>query len=132
DALEALAADILCDEFSTRLQIARKWLQGGESVSDGTLVEQLGNGVAAHNSCVTAVYLALRFRNLPFMDMQRFIVGCGGDVDTIGAMAGGIWGAANGYSRLPANKLVKLEQFDKLLELATALYHKMEQQAAIS
>ena len=53
--------------------------------------------------------------------MHAFIVECGGDVDTIGAMAGAIWGAANGARKLPALALVKLEQRERLTSLAAAL-----------
>jgi ADP-ribosylglycohydrolase len=53
--------------------------------------------------------------------MHAFIVECGGDVDTIGAMAGAIWGAANGARKLPALALVNLEQRERLTSLAVAL-----------
>lgn len=46
----------------------------------------------------------------------------GGDADTIGAMAGAIWGAANGAGGLPANQLGLLEARAQLVELADALH----------
>jgi poly(ADP-ribose) glycohydrolase ARH3 len=85
----------------------------------------LGNGIAAHESAVTALYLALRFREQPFMLLQQFIASCGGDTDTIGAMAGAIWGAANGYSKLPAEPLQKLEQRERLVALAGELHEQI-------
>jgi ADP-ribosylglycohydrolase len=41
--------------------------------------------------------------------------------DTIGAMAGAIWGAANGARKLPALALAQLEQRERLTSLAAAL-----------
>ena len=46
------------------------------------------------------------------------------DADTIGAMAGAIWGAANGVEKLPSELLAKLEQRDRLLSLATLLHQR--------
>jgi ADP-ribosylglycohydrolase len=86
--------------------------------------EQLGNGIAAVESCVTAVYIALRFLGESFSEMQTFVAACGGDVDTIGAMAGAVWGAVNGASSLPSDRLLKLEQRDRLLAVAGALHER--------
>ena len=54
----------------------------------------LGNTILAHESAVTAVFCFTRFPE-EFGRMIEYIVQLGGDTDTIGAMAGGIWGAAN-------------------------------------
>jgi ADP-ribosylglycohydrolase len=56
-----------------------------------------------------------------FEEMHTFVIDCGGDVDTIGAMAGAIWGAANGAGKLPSLILAKLEQRERLAGLAAAL-----------
>ena len=86
-----------CDEVAvTRIEVARAWLEHGEHPDPPAVVSQLGHGIAALDSCVTAIYLAARFLAKPFLDLQQFVTACGGDVDTIGAMAGAIWGAANG------------------------------------
>jgi len=37
-------------------------------------------------------------------------------------MAGAIWGAANGVARLPAEELERLEQRERLMSIASALY----------
>jgi hypothetical protein len=71
---------------------------------------------------VTAVYVAGRFLDRPFLELHEFVAACGGDVDTIGAMAGAIWGAANGVALLPADKLEQLEQRERLLAVALALH----------
>ena len=86
------------------------------------MVRQLGTATAASESCVTAIYVAGRFLDRPFLELHRFVVACGGDVDTIGAMAGAIWGAANGVALLPADKLAQLEQRDRLSVIASALH----------
>jgi poly(ADP-ribose) glycohydrolase ARH3 len=55
----------------------------------------------------------------PFDTMLRSIAALGGDVDTIGAMAGALWGAANGASTLPA---VPLEGRRRLEETAVRIF----------
>ncbi len=85
------------------------------------MAKTLGNGVTAITSCVTASYIALRHLDAPFETMMRFIIACGGDVDTIGAMAGAMWGAYNGAARLPA---IALEERDALVALAGRLYER--------
>jgi ADP-ribosylglycohydrolase len=58
----------------------------------------------------------------PFEAMLTFAARCGGDVDTIGAMAGAIWGAARGSSPLPAAALGRLEQRQRITATARALH----------
>lgn len=115
------------EPFTSRLAIARKWLESGGNVATADVRRQLGNGIAAQASCVTAIYLALRFRDQPFLHLQRFVADLGGDADTIGAMAGALWGAANGFAMLPAAELGRLEQRDKLLSLATSLHQRVSE-----
>jgi len=74
---------------------------------------------------VTAAYLAARFMNQPFRDLQAFIATGAGDVDTIGAMAGAVWGAANGVAPLPREQLLRLEQRERLSAVAAALYERV-------
>jgi ADP-ribosylglycohydrolase len=50
----------------------------------------------------------------------------GGDVDTLGAMSGAIWGAANGATALPPQDLARLEQRERLSSVAAALYRASE------
>lgn len=129
EVIQAGTAACTQDPFTSRLAIASQWLESRSDVSALDVIRQLGNGIAAHESCVTAVYLALRFREQPFLDMLKFIAGCGGDVDTIGAMAGAVWGAANGVSKLPAERLGKLEQRERLTSLATSLHQQVSESA---
>lgn len=127
DVLEEGLSVVSHDEFRSRLIVAREWLESGRDASIKDVVRQLGNGIAAHESCVTAVYVAMRFRDQSFELMHEFIASCGGDADTIGAMAGAIWGAANGSQRLPEPWLEKLEQRERLCELGTSLHRQVDE-----
>ncbi|MFT5680140.1 MAG: poly(ADP-ribose) glycohydrolase ARH3, partial [Myxococcota bacterium] len=83
------------------------------------VVDTLGNGITALTSCATALYVALRFRTVAFDTMLRFVIDCGGDVDTIAAMAGAMWGAARGYDALPQ---ARIEGRTRLLDLADRVF----------
>ncbi len=120
--LEKAAAGCETEAFSSRLALAASWLRAGESPSAKEVARRLGNGVAAGESCVTSLYAALRFLHRPFDEMMPFIVRCGGDVDSIGAMAGAVWGAARGVSSLPAEHLGRLEERERIERLSRVLY----------
>jgi len=125
DARELLAAaggSLQSDEFKRRIAIARAWVEEAELPTAIEVRKALGNGIAAVDSCVTATYIAARFIRLSFEEMQAFVVAVGGDVDTIGAMAGALWGATNGASTLPAASLSRLEQKKRLVATAQALH----------
>ena len=80
-ALVALATALACDDtssaeiigrlcqragfpqFSNRLRTAGAWLQAGDDIAPRKVSAELGNGIAAVESCVTAVYLALALRS---------------------------------------------------------------------
>ena len=108
-------------EFLSRLHKASAWLQAGSNVAPRTVAAELGNGIAAVDSCVTAVYVALAFRNSSFNELLAFAIGLRGDVDTIAAMACAVWGAACGLDALPKARLAHLEQCDRLKALAQSL-----------
>ncbi|MDP6952580.1 MAG: ADP-ribosylglycohydrolase family protein [Alphaproteobacteria bacterium] len=108
-------------DFVNKLQRARTWLEVDEAVSPRTVATVLGNGVTAVDSCITALFVALRFRERPFDDLLAFVIAMRGDVDTIAAMAGAIWGAARGLNALPPARPAQLEQCDRLLALAQSL-----------
>ena len=126
EILQGAAAGCALDPFTSRLEVAATWLASasGEEPATADVARRLGNGIAASESCVTAVYLAARFLDRPFEELQGFVAAGGGDADTIGAMAGAVWGAANGAARLPAGALGKLEEREKLVALAAALHAK--------
>lgn len=128
--LEGLRENATQAPFVQALELALRWLRGDtpqegpqEAPPDARQVRrQLGNGIEATRSCVTAIYLAARFLAQPFEAMLGFIARCGGDVDTIGAMAGAIWGAARGKLSLSAEALARLEQAPRIAATARALH----------
>jgi poly(ADP-ribose) glycohydrolase ARH3 len=122
EILQGAAANCQLEPFTARLEIAATWLQSGNEPTTSEVKRQFGNGIAASESCVTAIYLALRFMERSFQEMLEFIRGGRGDVDTIGAMAGAVWGAANGVASLPPEGLARLEQRERLMALASALH----------
>ncbi len=126
NVLREAALNIEPVEFTSRLQLAREWLDLGRESTPRDVVRHLGRGVAAPESCVTALYLAVRSLDQPLEILLQFIAACGGDADTIGAMAGALWGAANGYQALPTELLGRLEAQDRLLNLATALQQQLK------
>ena len=123
------AAEESCslEPFTSRMAIAQTWLETGHEPTIHEVRRMLGNGIAAPASCVTALYLALQFRERSFLSMQQYIAQLGGDVDTIGSMAGAVWGAANGLANLPSDQIERLEQHDKLLALATSLHRRVSE-----
>ena len=108
-------------EFLNRLRTASEWLQGDRTVTPREVAAELGNGIAAVESCVTAVYVALSFRNRTFDELLEYAIRIRGDVDTIASMACAIWGAARGLDALPARRLEQLEKCDRLRALARFL-----------
>ncbi|XOF33506.1 MAG: ADP-ribosylglycohydrolase family protein [Candidatus Electrothrix sp. YB6] len=105
-------------EFQEKIDTAAAWLQADRPVSPQRAAAELGNGIRSLDSCVTAVYIGLTLRNSPFSQLLRYIRNVGGDTDTIGAMAGAIWGAACGRQQLPDEYLHRLEQYERLEKLA--------------
>jgi poly(ADP-ribose) glycohydrolase ARH3 len=123
EILEAAAAPCRAERFSSRVERAQSWLATERSPPSPELARQLGNGVAASESRVTAIFLALRFREQKFDDLLAFFRELGGDVDTIGAMSGAVWGALQGREKLPPSSLAQLEQHARMESLAAARYH---------
>ena len=121
---DGAASSCELEPFVARAAIARSWLRSDASPAASEVARSLGNGIAAAESCVTAVYLAAWFLRRPFAELMEFVRAVRGDVDTIGAMAGAVWGAANGAMALPAAALARLEQREALVELAGALHAK--------
>lgn len=119
---DAAAGHCREDAFRQRLATARQWLESGPAPSGREVRKALGNGIAAADSCVTALYIGCRFLEQPFADLLAFVAACSGDTDTIGAMAGAIWGAANGDHALPQQQLERLEAYAHLRTTAEALW----------
>ena len=119
--LEAAAAPCELTPFLERLELTRTWLAQAHDPAPDEVRGRLGNGMAATDSCVTALHIALRFLAQPFEELVAFCVKCGGDVDTLASMAGAIWGAANGSQALPSGPLSRLEQRSRLEAAAAGL-----------
>lgn len=118
DTVEPIASS---EPYAKRLKTIRTWLESEQMPSPSEVARVLGNKITAPASCPTAVYIALRHLNAPFETMMDFIRACRGDVDTIAAMAGALWGIVNGPDRLPS---VRLEDHDRLQNVALQLYQR--------
>jgi poly(ADP-ribose) glycohydrolase ARH3 len=97
-----------------------------QNTADGQVIKKrLGNGMLAIDSCITAIYYSLKFRESSLSEMLRQIYLLGGDVDTIAAMAGAIWGASNGSDHIES--LAKhVEDIEKIHLLAKNLYQNYQ------
>lgn len=117
--LESLESRAHSPEYGRRLRWAREALDRDPAL--GEVRESLGRSVLAHESAVTAVYA---FCRLPtdFSALTDFVIKLGGDTDTIGAMAGGLFGARNGIAALPPEPLGRLEERARLEGLGRALF----------
>lgn len=90
------------------------------------VIKRLGNGVFTNESVPTALYAFLKYGQ-DFLEMIRFTISLGGDTDTISAMAGALSGALVGEEGLPAGFLKKLEDADKIRQLADGLLDRFPQ-----
>lgn len=115
-------------QYLCKLETVSGWLGTERSPLETRRI--LGNGVAAQDSCVTSLYISLSFLGRPFAEMCAYVGECGGDTDTIGAMAGAIWGAANGSRQLPESWLGRLEASEFIRETAAALHRAANYRAA--
>jgi len=127
--IETLFRRAQASEYRDRLRMAREWLYSEHQARPLEVASKLGNGIAAWESCVTAVYLALRFETQSFDELLDFAIRIGGDVDTIAAMATAIWGAAQGCAALPEEQLRCLDQRERLEALAEALAHTITERS---
>ncbi len=107
--------------FRGKFGLIKAWLHNGELVNHQTIVKKLGNGISAQESVATAIYIAMRFINCSFEELIKFVISLKGDVDTIGAMAGAIWGAYNGVINLPN---IHIETKDYILQLASLIHEQ--------
>jgi ADP-ribosylglycohydrolase len=126
--LDIVRTECSTPEMSERMKTVASWLESEETTGPRDVARKLGNGITAATSCPTAVYIALRHMQTSFEAMMEFIIRCRGDVDTIGAMAGALWGIVNGAERLPQ---VRLEARDMLVDVATRLYRRHQIRSTI-
>jgi poly(ADP-ribose) glycohydrolase ARH3 len=79
----------------------------GSDLGPAAVGERLGNSAIGHKSVPTAIFAAAS--HMGFEEAVSFAVRCGGDTDTLGAMAGALAGAAYGAASIPARWLDALE-----------------------
>ncbi len=121
ELLALVRAECSTQEMSGRLTTVTSWIESDTIPGPREVASRLGNGITAATSCPTALYIALRHLQTSFQKMMQFTIACRGDVDTIGAMAGALWGIANGDKRLPQ---VRLEARDRLVAIASRLFER--------
>ena len=108
-------------ELASKLDEAVIWLTQGELRGARQVAKTLGNGMTVTASCPTALYISCAHLESSFEQMAEFAGQCGGDTDTITAMAGAIWGAARGVDALPIAWLEELEDMQSIRETAMRL-----------
>lgn len=123
EVLMQVRQQLQVEAFDAALALAADWLAQAAEPTPGEVAASLGNGITARTSCVTALYIALRHLQQPFAAMAEYAIACGGDTDTIAAMAGALWGAFHGAAALPA---LPLEQREHLQRLALALASRLD------
>jgi poly(ADP-ribose) glycohydrolase ARH3 len=119
--LDIVQAECSTPQITERLKTVRSWIESEQAPGSRDVATKLGNGITAQTSCPTALYVALRHMRARFEAMMDFVIACRGDVDTIGAMAGALWGIVNGAERLPH---VRLEARDLLVDVAARMYRR--------
>lgn len=122
--LDTVRTECSTREISERLKTVASWIDSTERPGPRDVVAKLGNGITAPTSCPTALYIALRHMATSFDAMMEFIIACRGDVDTIGAMAGALWGIVNGAERLPQ---VRLEARELLVDVAMRMFRRHQE-----
>ncbi|GAB6024505.1 ADP-ribose glycohydrolase ARH3 [Chamberlinius hualienensis] len=128
DRCSSISTDESCP-FVKKLALLKK-LTLDDEVENKIIVDNLGNGIAAANSVVTATYAFLRAsRPISFLPIDNpfertivYAVTLGGDTDTIASMAGAIAGAFYGVQSIPKELQKCCENYNKALELADQLY----------
>ena len=96
-------------ELARRLTTARELLDSRPEPAE--IAVALGNSSRGHDSVPAAIYAAAAHNSVEAA--ITFAVRCGGDTDTIGAMAGAITAARSGAAAIPTRWLEALEEGPK-------------------
>ncbi|MBU2709161.1 ADP-ribosylglycohydrolase family protein [Zooshikella marina] len=110
------------DRYRLKLNKCMDLLLSSGGTDSNVIKKHLGNGILATESCITAIYFALKYRDSSLEHMLGDIFGLAGDADTIGAMAGSIWGAFNGVKSM-AQMAEDVENVGLIESLAKQLYN---------
>ncbi|HES57938.1 MAG TPA: hypothetical protein ENO21_00745, partial [Firmicutes bacterium] len=78
--MERLVDYSSCSEMREKLVKARRWLESGNTMPVAEVAAELGNGTAAAESVVTAVYIALAHHQSKFEALLAYAIKLGGDV----------------------------------------------------
>jgi len=103
------------------IKVVAAWLSQVPGPSVRQAKKVLGAGTAAIESCPVAIYIALMGIDRPFDVIIKHAIEGGGDTDTIGAMAGAIWGAYNGYEKMSPTYINMTEGVDAMQGLISKL-----------
>lgn len=122
EAVRALTGQCQYPNFAEAMRTVTELLAAPTLPQPARLRHLLGTESTALRSCPAAVLLGLRFRQQPLTELLAYVQDCGGDTDTVAAMAGAIWGAAAGRSRIPEQMLRAVEEQELLLRLAKELH----------
>ena len=128
EAVQVMVQQCQYPNFAESMRTVSKLLTAPALPEPARLRQQLGTESTALRSCPTAVLLGLRFRQQPLAELLAYIKDCGGDTDTVAAMAGAIWGAAEGRRKIPEPMLRAVEAHELLLHLAGELHGKARQE----
>jgi poly(ADP-ribose) glycohydrolase ARH3 len=124
EVIYAVMASCKSEKFKNKAIIASEWLASGSEYNSKEISKALGNGMAALDSCISALFIALSYRNKQFDEMIRLVQSGGGDADTIGSMAGAIWGAYNGEKIFETELMDGVEMPERYKEVAETLYDR--------
>jgi poly(ADP-ribose) glycohydrolase ARH3 len=126
EVVSAVIASCESEKFKNKAIIASEWLASGAVYKSKEISKALGNGMTALDSCISALYIALSYRNKQFDEMIRLVQLGGGDADTIGSMAGAIWGAYNGKKILDTELMDGVEMPERYKDVAEILYDRSQ------
>jgi len=108
-------------EFKSKFDQVCTWIKNGFSNSVIGAKKTIGAGAAAIESCPVAIYIGLMHCGDNLVKVIESSNAGGGDTDTIGAMAGAIWGAHNGYGAIPESMLNVTEGITEMNHLISDL-----------
>lgn len=117
--LGILDGALTSSEDSFQQQLA--WAREHTDPTPSDVVQRLGHGISATESVVTALYLAERHLERPFEELVTFAKQVRGDVDTILAIAGALWGIRRGASDFPYELVHRVEGARQMRDLAHRL-----------